>query len=316
MLRQVELKNGLLAKAIIDTLEKLPHLRKILIHGADPEKHLWSITLPLTHVGWEIDLERWRSNLWPSVKEFLTTAVTTCPDLVSLDVSFKGYTTQVLGRQAYMGGREIVTEGHMPQHYPHLDISASSLSHLKHFGFYGGFVDVSGGSLISNTDLEAGILGFVERHKETLISLALPIDLHDMRRRLEYVVYASRKLPRLTSLALQTQCDQPYTSRHPMPFQYLEEMICAITESNPLLEQFSMSAIGTTFASSTGRLFRPWQNLRFLRLSDEGSKKPSDDRGMMDLNSWRPVSYFKCTRCLDVDNSHRSLSSSRNFLHH
>ena len=282
MLRKAEFDENLIASVILDNIELYPHLEDLNLHGLSPMKYAWSNISPiLTRLNWKIPIKCWKERPWTSARLILIMAESTCPNLVSLDISYLDDHGRV--RPFHWG-----TATAMPQEYPDFVMTGPTLNRLQHFGF----VENCGQLPDPLQDAEVAIstLGFLNRYRETLTSWTTFIGNMGSRQNLDKVIQGCEKLHLLTCLVVHARRTLEVNEPH-IALSHLQTLISTITRTNPRLERFSMTTIETPFTSMTGMLFKAWQHLKFLRLGDgDNTKGPFRSNGRPDFKKNKLVS--------------------------
>ena len=257
-LQRAKFNDNRLASTILESIDSYPSLQELHVQDLNPIKFARSkAMLPLSRLTWEIPLKTWGESPWDSVTSILNFAMTACPKLSSLDISFqRRYVDDGLDQMNIRSSR--LTDS---------ALSGPGLRYLQHFGFVAQLHEKYGNP--SHVDIESNALDFISRHKQTLTSWTTSIDDVGVQPRLQDVLRTCASLPNLLALDLRTR--DPNSMRGPgttSSNNYLKELSYAIAESNPLLEHFSLSTIGVPFDALTGKLFAIWQHIRVLRIGD------------------------------------------------
>ena len=269
MLRRADLSTNLLADTILKSLPSYPRLQELRLRGTlDPIKYAWTnAALPLTRLTCTIPLNSWKDSPWDSARSTFIFAMSACQNLRRLDISYDQYLPN--------GFRVLLVDDDGEFHCSADSIiDGPTLGSLQHFSFtanLGGRYDSA--SLVA---IEAKVLDFVAQHRNTLISWITSVGQVGTRQQLTPVLQRCKTMPSLRALALHNRSNGAADESDPAvtpPSSYLEELMHAIVNPNPLLEQFTLSTVGIPFSPSVGKLFRPWQHLRFLRLGDGGNTK-------------------------------------------
>ena len=276
VVRHVELRRESFSRTILASIESYARLQSLSLSDLDPLNYIWkSITLSLTHLSWALPFRAWGENPWKSVGFIFKAVAATCPELLSLDISYHGCSCP-----------DSTERPNTLQQYSDMAIGSNKLRNLQHLGFTGQFERPYGSG--PDVELESGISDFIDCHKESLTSLTITVGGSAARERLDYVLRACRLLPQLRALALPTDDREPS-----MPRGYLERLTSQISKWNPLLERFSMTCIGYPFLPSIGALFKSWTKLKFLRLGDrDNTHGPFAADGRIDLVNYQPVCHF------------------------
>ena len=199
----------------------------------------------------------------------------TCPRLESLDISLidsRGELTTLCA-----------TPPERAQLYRDAEITKTTrLTHLRHFGF-------SYNS--SDTPIEETFLNFVERNKESLRSVSIPVSCGFYKREtLEFVLKVCRLLPGLNELTLVKTMSgsrgEDITGLH-----FFQELTTALASPKFSVERFSVGDMGTSFSPPLGMLFRAWKNLKYLRVGDKDNMNSLwGDDGRPNFHGYKEVS--------------------------
>ena len=259
-----------LTARIISDLQSYQHLLNLHVTGLKPGNFIWrNSPVSLTHLTWAIALEPGYSgeeneeiNIFQLL---LNVAASTCPSLISLDISFDQNIDGVWEEPPRSETQERVKQ--------YLSTTSSRLPNLRHFGIL---------DLAWDTDpaLSSQILDFVREHPQlTSISFTTNRKFSD-RERVEYTIQVCEMLPHLKVLKLMSPLDG---------LDFWTALAPRLASPNYEIERLEVSNIGCAYSQSLGQLFRSWKSLKFLRLGEES-------------NVWGEGGRFGVRHCKAVSN--------------
>ena len=248
-LRCAVLSHNMLATTILDSLPSYSHLRELSLGGLIPTSFFQhNVTLPLSRLCWEFDLELWRGRQPNPIPKFLENAVKLCPHLISLEVVNGGYSI------SHKAKDEIL---------PWPPKSENCLSNLQQL-ILEGVYDRLPRDDESSHEHPFYLPTFIHRHRKSLKSLMVSVNADFTSANNDWARRICVGLPNLTSLTLHSESNK-HSSRS---YNQVKWVVSELTESNPLLERFSATCIGSHFRSSFSKLFKPFTKLKTLYLGD------------------------------------------------
>ena len=274
-LRRAAFSRNVLSTAFLNSVASYSHLQDLSLYGICPATRHWdNINLPLTRLSWEFLPRDWDERPWKSVILILEIALDTCPKLISLEISGLNPRYEPV----------IAPFTESSSRHPSLARTEKRLKNLQHLAFKGERMRLSLEEYDHNYPND--LLAFMNKHRDSLKSTTIAFDLTISKKNLEWALQACKGLHQLTSFTL----DGIPGCKSPRSYEYLRRLTSQLSTSNPLLERFSMTSIGGTLSASMGKLFKPFNNLKFLQLGDgDNEGGPFADDGRINLEAYKLV---------------------------
>lgn len=277
-LTQASLTPNQLAVQIVADLQSYIQLADLTIHGIHPEQHIWAMSpTSLTSLKWEMPTSYFRAfgSAWPAADYIVNVVENTCLALTSLDIGFSNREGQSeLPAVAPERARQYRL---VPNERP------TTLPHLRHFGFRCWYGASEQGTI------EINFLDFIERHRQSLKSVAIPLSYGPWSRgNLEFVLKVCGMLPDLKELRLISTKERG-EGEGMTPYDFFYALTTKLSSPKFSIERFSVERIKYPFSADIGKLFQPWESLKFLRMGDgDNNNGPYDNDGRLDFGSYRP----------------------------
>ena len=277
-LTQASLTPNQLAVQIVADLQSYTQLADLTIHGIHPEQHIWAMSpTSLTSLKWGMPTSYFRTfgSAWHVAGYIVNVVENTCPALTSLDIGFSNRGGQSeLPAVAPERARQYRL---VPNERP------TTLPHLRHFGFRYGSGEQGA--------VEINFLDFIERHRQSLKSVAIPLSYGPWSRgNLEFVLKVCEMLPDLRELRL-ISTKEGGQGEGMTPYNFFYALTTKLSSPKFSIERFSIESIKCPFSADIGKLFQSWESLKFLQMGDgDNNNGPYDNDGRLDFGSYRPVS--------------------------
>ena len=242
---------------IIANLQLYPQLVDLHIYGLAPRQHIWSnAPTSLTSLKWEIPAGWDREDPWDRAQFLVSVVEATCPGLESLDISLRHIRHE----------RPMLSAARPERAQLYCDVqptATAKLTQLRHFGFSYQY---------SKIPIEEAFLSFVERHRQSLRSISIPVSYGPYTRgKLDFVLKACQLLPDLKELSL-VETMSGGSSQDITVLDFFRELTTVLANPKVSIERFSVGNMGTSFSQSIGNLFGTWTSLKSLRMGDKDNK--------------------------------------------
>jgi hypothetical protein len=292
-LSEASLSSNSLAAHIVANLPSYPLLAKLEIYGLKPEEHIWSMDpTSLTSLIWQLP-QVWTSrrfggrqiintpNPWDSAAFLLSVVETTCPDLESLDISYKDMSCFIVLPSALPE----VSAARVEQYCKVQTAGTRHLERLQHFRF-----PYSHGSVEQQGTIENEFTGIIGRYGDSLSSITIPILRGSWNQNtLDFILKICGLLPRLKSLTLENKAMEGNGENSITSLDFFRTLTTDAATSN--IERFSIMNMHSPFSPAMGQLFCSWKKLKFLQIGDEdNSDGPYADDGRLDHYRYPAVS--------------------------
>lgn len=317
-LSEASLSSNPLAAHIIANLPSYPLLAKLEIYGLKPEEHIWSMDpTSLTSLIWQLPQVRTSSRFggrriidtpspWDSAAFLLSVVETTCPNLESLDISYKDMSCFIVLPSALPE----VSAARVEQYRKVQTAGTCNLERLQHFRFryshgsveqqfgirheFTGFI----GSIEQQGTIENEFTGVIGRYGDSLSSISIPILRGSWNQNtLDFILKICGLIPCLKSLTLENKAMEGNGGDSITGLDFFRALTTDAATSN--IERFSIMNMHSPFSPAMGQLFRSWKKLKFLQIGDEdNSDGPYAEDGRLDHYRYPAVS--NSTSCIHV----------------
>lgn len=271
-----------LAIHVIMNLPSYPQLSDLTIDGVNPELHIWkNAPTALRKLKWKIPYSRYGPDAkspWDEPQFLLKVVEASCPNLEEIDMSLCN-----MGRQ----DNEDIVAAEVVEEYKSIpDTTEVKLTHLRHFGFK---IASAYPNEEQHTAIENYILGFVGKHKQTLQSLTLPVNIGTWsREKVDFILKLCSLLPDLKELTLADTYNGFKNHAEMTAFEFFYALTSSPATAK--MERFSVKDMKQHFSKEIGRCFQSWKNLKFLRIGDEeNGGGPFGNEGRIQFDDYRPV---------------------------
>jgi hypothetical protein len=264
-----------LAAHIIANLQLYPQLVNLHIYGLAPRQHIWSnAPASLTRLKWEIPAGRVREDPWDRAQFLVNVVEGTCPGLESLDISLADL----------RHGQPMLSAAPPERAQLYRDVqptTTAKLTQLRHFGF---------SYMYSEIFIEEAFLSFVERHRQSLRSISIPVSYVPYKREnWDFVLKVCRLLPDLKELSLVKTMSEG-SGQDITCLDFFRELTTVLATPKVSIERFSVGDMGASFSPSIGTLFGAWTSLKSLRVGDKDNKASRwGDDGRLDFHGYKDV---------------------------
>lgn len=192
-------------------------------------------------------------------------------------------------------GHSIVGNGNTPKIDPRLlaqyrGTTTPKLSNLKHFG-------LKYRQNQQPREVEKSILELVDKYKDTLASVILPIpkspNQNCTAENLSFILKVCMPLRNLRELSIATS--QTYKGSVSQAMDWFYALTSALASPKYEIEKFEIGCLQVPFSGKIGQLFGTWKSLRHLRCGDgENKGGPVDVEHKLRFDKYRPVGthYF------------------------